>query len=102
MKDNLRTFAILLLGGLAVWFFTQRNHPTVTPSLRNVQPPPTETGRLAEQTFHVRSPLSAARSGFDAEVTSRSGGLRSTITSGSAMIAAWPLQEARRLSSTTA
>lgn len=86
MKDNLRTFAILLLGGLAVWFFTQRSHPNVTPSLRNVPPPPTETARPAEQTFHVRSPLTAARSGFDAEVTTRSGGLRSVRLGGAQFV----------------
>ena len=66
MKDNLRTFAILLLGGLAVWFFLGRNTQRPTPSLRNVAPPPTETARPAEQTFRLRSPLTAARSGFDA------------------------------------
>jgi len=86
MKDNLRTFAILLLGGLAVWFFLGRNTQRPTPSLRNVAPPPTETARPAEQTFHLRSPLTAARSGFDAEVTTRSGGLRSVRLNGTQFV----------------
>ncbi len=82
MKENLRTFAILLIGGLAVWFFTQRNHSRSSPSLRNPAPVLAETARPAEQTFRVRSPLTAARSGFDAEVTTRSGGLRSLRLNG--------------------
>jgi len=86
MKDNLRTFAILLLGGLAVWFFLGRNTQRPTPSLRNVAPPPTETARPAEQTFHLRSPLTAARSGFDAQVTTRSGGLRSVRLNGAQFV----------------
>ncbi len=83
MKDNLRTFAMLLLGGLAVWFFLGRDSHRPTPSLRNAAPPPTDVSRPAEQTFHVRSPFTAARSGFDAEVTTRSGGLRSVRLNGS-------------------
>lgn len=84
MKDNLRTLAFLLIGGLAIWFFTQRNQHHPTPSLRNAAPPPTEVARAPEQTFHVRSPLTRepARSGFDAEVTTRSGGLRSLRLNG--------------------
>jgi YidC/Oxa1 family membrane protein insertase len=82
MKDNLRTFVILLLGGLAFWFFTQRGSTRPTPSGRNVAPAPVETARPAEQTFHVRSPLTAARAGFDAEITTRSGGLRSVRLNG--------------------
>ncbi len=83
MKDSLRTFAFLLLGGLAVWWFTTHKSTTSTPSLRNVAPPPAATGRPPEQTFHVRSPLTAARSGFDAELTTRSAGLRSLRLNGS-------------------
>jgi YidC/Oxa1 family membrane protein insertase len=84
MKDNLRTLVFLLIGGVAIWFFSQRNQHHPTASLRNVAPPPTEVARLAEQTFHLRSPLMGepARSGFDAEVTTRSGGLRSLRLNG--------------------
>ncbi|MDO9015986.1 MAG: membrane protein insertase YidC [Deltaproteobacteria bacterium] len=84
MKENLRLFALLLLGGVAVWFFTQKSNTRPTPSLRNVPPPPAETARPPEQTFRVRSPLTGepARSGFDAEVTTRSGGLRSLRLNG--------------------
>lgn len=76
MKDSLRTFAFLLLGGLAIWWFTSHNSHRPTPSLRNVPAAPGEATRPTEQTFHVRSPLNAARAGFDAEITTRSAGLR--------------------------
>lgn len=82
MKDSLRTFAFLLIGGLAIWYFTSHNGSRPTPSLRNVAPPPAATDRPAEQTFRVRSPLTAARSGFEAELSTRSAGLRSLRLNG--------------------
>ena len=76
MKDSLRTILFLVLGGLAVWMFLGRTRTHAPPGGHTPIPAPPETGRAPEQTFHVRSPLNRAQAGFDAAITTRSGGLR--------------------------
>ncbi len=76
MKDSLRTILFLVLGGLAVWMFLGRGRTHAPPGGHTPIPAPPETGRPPEQTFHVRSPLNRAQAGFDAAITTRSGGLR--------------------------
>ncbi|MFO0630185.1 MAG: YidC/Oxa1 family insertase periplasmic-domain containing protein [Polyangiales bacterium] len=77
MNNTVRTLLIVALSAIAMFmFFNGRKGAEGTHAALALEAAAPVDGRAPEQRFHVRTALTAAGSGLDATVTTRSGALR--------------------------